>query len=166
MLSSSSIVNDVPLSMSSSKSLCIFQTVCLHLDGYDVVSWDHGQTQHSGLSLGESVCNHRTIKSFISVWDLFSVSNGVSKVSMTKMPFVFCEYEAKLICLSNLWTWGTPELIRGWHYSLCLCRGTVPPVFAHLSFESSCSCWGVLQVSVWPGMMRTRQAAPAWVTHR
>lgn len=66
-----------------------------------------------------------------------------------------------LLCLSNLWIWETPELIQGWHYSLGLCRGTVPPGFAHLSSESSCSCSGVLLVSVWPGMTRTRQAAPA-----
>lgn len=64
-LSSSLSVKDVPLSMFSSESLCILQTVSLHLDGHNVVTWDHGQTQNSGLSLGESVCNQRTINNLL-----------------------------------------------------------------------------------------------------
>lgn len=61
---SSLSVKDVPLSMFSYESLWILQTVRLHLDGHHMVTWDHGQTQNSGLSLGESVYNHRRINYF------------------------------------------------------------------------------------------------------
>lgn len=63
-LDSSLSVKDVPSSMFGYESLWILQTVCLHLDGHHMVTWDHGQTQNSGLSLGESVWNHRRIDHF------------------------------------------------------------------------------------------------------
>lgn len=85
-------VKDVPLSMFRSKSLWIFQTVCFHLDGYDVVTWNHGQTQNSGLSLGECVCNHRTTKQlFFLIYHLILSSHSIINVQND-----YCEYYSSI----------------------------------------------------------------------
>lgn len=89
--------------MFRSKSLWIFQTVCFHLDGYDVVTWDHGQTQNSGLSLGECVCNHRRTKQlFFLIYHLIMSSNSIINVQnyyceyyssiYTKVPFIWFNF--------------------------------------------------------------------------
>lgn len=53
-------------SMVSSKSLCVFQTVCLHLDGYHVVTGDHGQAKDSGFTLGKCVWGQKGFKKWQS----------------------------------------------------------------------------------------------------
>lgn len=60
-------------SMISSKSLCVFQTVCLHLDGHHMVTWDHGQAQHSRFTLGKCVWRQKgmfLLKKYIKYLDL------------------------------------------------------------------------------------------------
>ena len=68
-----------------------------------MVTWDHGQTQNSGFSLGECVCNHRTIKLVIHflIYDLILLSYSILKVQndycqnyvymYTGVPFIFYE---------------------------------------------------------------------------
>lgn len=91
-LDSSLSVKDVPSSMFSYESLWILQTVCLHLDGHHMVTWDHGQTQNSGLSLGESVWNHRRIDHF--QFEIYSaiqypIKGDYCAHIYTKVPFIF-----------------------------------------------------------------------------
>lgn len=57
-------------SVVSAESLCVFKTVCLHLDGHHVVTGDHGQAQDSGFTLGECVCKKKIIKSIVKLSNL------------------------------------------------------------------------------------------------